>query len=218
MNNNKLKNELNIILKNIDGNYGILISKKNEIIFEKYIENNKNTRFRIFSCSKLITGLAIILLVQMNLLNLHDTIDKFNINIPNNNKITIIHLLQHSSGVYDFTSKLYFELKSFDMFNNILNKYDTNFIEFNTMINEINKNKPYFKPLINPYKYHQDNYNNTGYDILGYIIFLVSNIKTNDFIKSNIFDKLNMKQSGFQHEKNKDESTPYDNNKNKAIK
>ena len=164
-----IQTELNNLLQNIDSDYGILISKDNKVIYEKYKNNNKNTRFRIFSCSKPITGLAIVLLAQMGKLKLTDTIDKFCINIPYNNKIIINHLLYHSSGVYDFSSKLYFDLKPLDMFNNILKKYETKFVDFETTIQEINKNKPFFTPMKEPYEYIGKNYNNTGYDILGYI-------------------------------------------------
>jgi len=175
---NYYKSRLNNLLKNIDSYYGILISKNNNIIYEKYMNNNNRTRFRIFSCSKPITGLAIILLAQMNKLKLTDTIDKFCINVPYNNLITINHLLYHSSGVYDFSSKLYFELQPLILFNNVLEKNQTKFLDFETTIQEINNNGPFFKPSDEPYKYNHKNYNNTGYDILGYIIYIVSGMKT----------------------------------------
>lgn len=193
--------------------YGLLISYNNNIIHEKYVNNNENTKFRIFSCSKPITGLAIVLLSQMKLLNLSDTIDVFNINIPYNNIITIYHLLQHTSGIYDFISNLYFHLKPIKLFNNIINNNKTNFIDFDTIINEINLNKPQTSPLQNIYKY-----NNTGYDLLGYIIYIVTGLYTNDFIKFYIFNKLNMTDSNFQYNNDIFESTPYDNFKKKGIK
>ena len=217
--NKFLRKDLNNLIKNIDSKYGFLISINNKIIYEKYSGNNKKTRFRIFSCSKPITGLAIILLVQMNKLKLTDTLDKYCINIPYNNKITILHLLCHSSGIYDFTSELYFHLKPLELFNNIIDNNNTKFIEFETMIDIINKNKSYFKPLKKAdEKYIHSNYNNTGYDILGYIIYLASGMKTDQFIKNYIFDKLNMKDSGFQHDKHKDESIPYEKNGKIGIK
>src|SRR5277367_3161892 len=107
---NNFTKKIDKILENTDGNYGILISKNNKVIYEKYVNNDKNTRFRVFSCSKPITGMAIMLLVQNKKLKLTDTIDKFCINIPHNDKISIMHLLQHSSGIYDISSELYFKL------------------------------------------------------------------------------------------------------------
>lgn len=132
--------------------------------------------------------MAIFLLVQENKLKLSDTNDKFCINIQYSNKITINHLLNHTSGIYDLSSELYFKLNTKKMFNEILENYETKFIDFETIITEINKNKPYFKPQ----KYHflvdLKNYNNTGYDLLGYIIYIVSGIKTNEFIKNYILN------------------------------
>jgi len=92
---NNFNNKMNTFIKQLNSNYGIIISKNNKIIYEKYVGNNKNTRFRIFSCSKPINALAIFVLAQQNKLKLTDTIDKFGINIPYNDKITINHLLNH---------------------------------------------------------------------------------------------------------------------------
>jgi len=214
--------KLNNLIKKVDSDYGLLISINNKIIYEKYKNNNKDTKFRIFSCSKPITALAIFILAQQKKLKLTDTIDKFCINIPYNNKITINHLLYHSSGIYDFSSKLYFELRPKKLFNNIMSKNETKFVDFETTIEEINKNKPFFKPnknyLKNSYFTNYENYNNTGYDLLGYIIYVASGMKTDEFIKKYIFKPLKMNHSGFQHEKDKNESIPYEKNRKKGIK
>ena len=201
------------VTNHMNNDYGLLISINNKIIYEKYIGNHKNTKFRIFSLSKPITALAIFILAMQNKIKLSDPIDKYNIDIPYNNIITINHLLNHSSGVYDFSSELYFKLNPKKYFDTILDNKnnETHFIDFETFLININKNKPYHKP---PKDFHKNNkYNNTGYDILGYIIYLASGIKTNDFIKTHIFNKLKMNDSYFQHNKNKDESIPYENNK-----
>ena len=212
---NEFNNKMNDLTKKLNSNYGILISNNDKIIYEKYVGNKKDTRFRIFSCSKPINAMAIFLLAQDNKLKLTDTIDKFCINIPYNDKITINHLLNHSSGIYDFSSELYFNLNPKNLFSTILEKNETKFIDFETTIQEINKNNPYFKPKK---KYDYVKYNNTAYDILGYIIYVASGIKTDEFIKQNIFNKLNMKESGFQYEKHQNESIPYENNKKQGIK
>ena len=146
-----IKYKMDQLTKKINSDYGIIITQNNSIIYEKYVGNNKDTKFRIFSCSKPITAMAIFILLQENKLNLTDTIDKFNINIPYSNEITINHLLNHTSGIYDFSSELYFNLKPKKLFNkiskNVLETNETELINFETMINIINKNKePYFKP------------------------------------------------------------------------
>ena len=63
--------------------------------------------------------MAIFILLQENKLNITDTIDNFNINIPYSNQITINHLLNHTSGIYDFSSELYFNLNPTELFNKI---------------------------------------------------------------------------------------------------
>lgn len=120
--------------------------------------------------------------------------------------------------MYDFSTELYFKLNPRKMFDEILEENETKFVDFETTITEINKNKPYFKPQKNPFEVDLKNYSNTGYDILGYIIYVVSGLKTDEFIKQNIFNKLKMKDSGFQHEKHPNESIPYENNKKQGIK
>ena len=168
----KTGGEMNEILNDVDSDYGILISKTNKIIYEKYQNNKPSTRFRVFSMSKPITGYAIMALVQMNKLKLNDTIDKFNIDIKYANEITILHLLQHSSGVYDFASELFFKQNPKELFDSIQINNTTKFIDIYRYLNEMKK-KPQFRPM-KTIKYHKKNYNNTGYDLLGYIIYLVT--------------------------------------------
>jgi len=210
------------LTKKLNSDYGIIITKNNTTIYEKYVGNNKDTKFRIFSCSKPITAMAIFILLQENKLNITDTIDNFNINIPYSNQITINHLLNHTSGIYDFSSELYFNLNPTELFNkiskNVLETNETEMVDFETMIKIINQNKPYFRPHLDPFNIKFKKYNNTGYDILGYIVYVVSGLKTNKFIQQKIFNKLKMNNSSFQHNKDPHESIPYDKIKINCIK
>ena len=212
-------NEIDNLIKNkINSEYGFLITINNKKIYEKYTgDNNVNTRFRIFSCSKPICSLAIMYLAQKNKLKLSDTIDKYGINIKYNNLITITHLIYHASGIYDAEMNIYRKLKPKQIFQSILDleKKETKFVNFRTMIKIINDNEPVFKPKEDLSKAE---YNNTGYDLLGYIIYKVTNMHPGVFIKKIIFDKLKMNDTGFQYEKNKNESIPYDINHNIGIK
>jgi hypothetical protein len=209
-------NDIDKILNKLNSNYGILIAKNDEIIYEKYVGNKSNTRFRIFSLSKPITAMAIFLLANEGKLCLTDTLDTFGINIPHSRQITINHLLYHASGVYDFSSELYFKLNPKELFDKICKRYETDFVEFKTCIDQVRGNEPYFKPSKIIYK--QQNYNNTGYDILGWIIYKASGVQTDKFIRKYIFKPLKMSNSGFQHERHSDESIPYDNNGLRGIK
>lgn len=62
------------------------------------------TKFRIGSISKTFTASLIFKAIENDKLNLEDTIDSYFPNIPNANTITISNLLNHRSGIYNFTN------------------------------------------------------------------------------------------------------------------
>ena len=203
--NDTLENILDVF-NTTDSYGGILISQNNVITHEKYFNNTKQSQFRIFSCTKPICGLAIMILIDKKLLSIDDTIDKFNINIPNANKITIWHLLNHESGIFDCVASIYFDRNPIELFKSIYvpDENRTKVLEFDQYIDIINKNKPDFEPGT------KWKYNNTAYDILGQIIYLVTKTKTTDFIKKSIFDPLDMNDSTFHTYKLTHEVFPYE--------
>jgi len=207
---------LNIINKfnTIDSYGGILITQHNKTIYEKYFNNTRESQFRIFSCTKPIAGVAIMLLIDQNKLSVNDTIDKFNINIPYADKITIMHLLNHRSGVVDVIDFIYFNRKPIELFNKIYkpNENRTEVLKFDQYIDIINKNKPLYEPG------EKFQYNNTGYDILGYIIYLVSGMKTTEYIEKYIFEPLGMSDSTFHTCKLKNEVFPYETKDKIGVK
>ena len=159
--------------------------------------------------------MAIFILCQQNKLKLTDNIHKYRINIPNNQRITINDLLNHTSCIYDFTSNLYFNLKPKKLFNTILSKTYTNFINLEGYLENIRMNTPMNQDLNINKKFK---YNNTGYDILGYIIYIVSGNSTQEFIKNNIFLPLKMYDSVFHSDFDLDESVPYEESNKVGIK
>src|SRR6266511_651012 len=56
-------------------------------------------RFRIASITKMFTATMILQLVEEGKLKLTDTLDKFFPQVPNAQKITILHILSHRSGI-----------------------------------------------------------------------------------------------------------------------
>jgi CubicO group peptidase (beta-lactamase class C family) len=62
------------------------------------------TKFRIGSISKTFTAALIFKAIENDKLNLEDTISKYFPNVPNANSITISNLLNHRSGIYNFTN------------------------------------------------------------------------------------------------------------------
>jgi len=134
--------------------------------------------FQIGSVTKQFTAVSILMLMEQRKLNLDDDITKFIEDYPTNgNKITIHHLLTHTSGIKDFS-----DLDDWDTFK--MNDYK--------LIDLINifKNEPInFKPG----EGHQ--YCNSGYILLGSIIEKISGQTYENFIVENIFKPLEMTNS-----------------------
>lgn len=171
-----------------------LVSKKGEIIYRKAfgqanIELNISMKpenvFQIGSMTKQFTAIAVMMLVEQGKLKLDDDITKYIPDYPTcGNKITIHHLLTHTSGIKSFT-----RMKTI---NDIAKKNLTpaELIDFF-------KDEPMdFAPG------EQFKYNNSGYAILGYIIELVSGKSYSDFIEQNILQKVGMKSSSYASHKN----------------
>lgn len=66
---------------------------------------DKSTKYRIGSISKMFTATLILKAVEEEKLILNQTIEDYFPNLNNSDKITIKNLLNHSSGIHDFTSE-----------------------------------------------------------------------------------------------------------------
>jgi len=140
--------------------------------YENNILNNTNTIFPIASITKSFTAIVIMHLQERDLLSVDDYINKY---IEGNNwgdKVTIHHLLSHTSGLPK--DGLFLGQKIVSLENNIeyINKYSLRF---------------------NPgTKY---SYSNSGYQILAAIIEKVSGESYNNYLKKYIFAPLKMSNS-----------------------
>jgi CubicO group peptidase (beta-lactamase class C family) len=135
--------------------------------------------FQLGSMTKQFTAIAVLILEEQGKLNIDDPISKYIPDYPGGNKITLHHLLTHTSGIKDFT-----KIKSLP---DIAQKEMTP-----KMMVDFFKNEPVdFAPG------EKFEYNNSGYVLLGYIIEQVSKETYEDFVKKNIFDKAGMDQSRY---------------------
>lgn len=133
--------------------------------------------FQIGSMTKQFTAIAILQLEEQGKLNVNDPISKYVKDYPNGDKITIHHLLTHTSGIKDFT-----KMKTISTIAQKEMKPE--------MMVDFFKNEPVdFAPG------DKFDYNNSGYVLLGYIIELVSGDTYENFIKKNIFEKAGMLHS-----------------------
>lgn len=134
--------------------------------------------FELGSITKQFTAVSILMLMEEGKLSLQDEITKFLSDYPTNGKkITVHHLLNHTSGIKSYTNMG--DLLSFA-------RIDRSPVEI----------IDYFKdsPMdFNPGE--KWSYNNSGYIILGHIIEEVSGQSYADFVQEHIFETLGMKNS-----------------------
>lgn len=71
---------------------------------EKGLRADENSLYRIGSISKTFTAVMVMKAVEKGKISLDQTLDKYYPTVPNAGKITIGHLLQHRSGIYNFTA------------------------------------------------------------------------------------------------------------------
>ncbi len=165
----------------------VLVTQKGKTIYRKAfglsnLELNVKMKpenvFEIGSMTKQFTAVSILMLVEQGKISLQDGITKFIPDYPTHGqKITVHHLLNHTSGIKNYTSM------------NKLFKIARNDIDPLEFINFFKDEPVDFNPG-EEYKY-----NNSGYVILGYIIEKTSGLSYADYVQQNIFNKLNMKNS-----------------------
>ncbi|MBW1296059.1 serine hydrolase [Aquimarina litoralis] len=134
--------------------------------------------FEIGSITKQFTAVAILMLEEQGKLKIEDDITKYIPDYPTKGKkITIHHLLNHTSGIKSYTGMQNFlELTRKDM--------------TPTELIDVFKNEPMdFDPG------EEFRYNNSGYILLGYIIEVITKDTYENFIEKNIFEKIGMKDS-----------------------
>ncbi|MEG1026786.1 MAG: serine hydrolase domain-containing protein, partial [Flavobacterium sp.] len=138
----------------------VSVSKDGEIIYSKSvgfadveskIKATDKTKYRIGSISKSFTAVLVLKAVENNKLDLSTTINKWFPTISNGDKITVKQLLNHRSGIHNFTD-------------------DSDYLDWNTqsktekeMIEIISKGGSDFTPD------SKAEYSNSNYVLLTYI-------------------------------------------------
>lgn len=148
---------------------------------EKKVPIQPGDVFRLGSITKQFTAVAILMLEEEGKLSVQDEITKFLPDYPTQGKkITVEHLLTHTSGIKSYTGM--------PGFRNIVNK-DMKPLE----VVDFFKNEPMeFSPG------ERYAYNNSGYFLLGVIIEKVSGMSYADFVAKRIFEPLGMAHTAFE--------------------
>lgn len=179
-----------------DFNGAILVAEEGEIIYKKglglanmewNIPNQTNTKFRIGSITKQFTAMLIVQLASENKLDLHKSISTYLPEYPKHNgdKITIHHLLTHTSGTPNSYDSPTPKVDKPDMI--IPDNYTPEGLV------KVFSNLPLdFTPG------EKFSYSNSGYTVLGLIIEKITQKPYSQVLQEKIFTPLNMKDTGFE--------------------
>jgi len=167
-------------------NGSVLVVQKGNTIFQKSfgmadrewsIPNNNQTKYRIGSVTKQFTAACILQLQEKGKLQLEDKLSKYLPDYPKGDSVTIHMLLNHTSGIKNYTDIPEFWPKAIQP------------LSHDAMIT-LFKNKPYdFSPGT------QWNYSNSGYYLLGVIVEKVSGKKFTDYLQQEVINKAGLKNT-----------------------
>ena len=171
----------------------VLIAKGGKVLVDKGygmanieldVPNSPQTKFRLGSITKQFTATAILQLEEKGKLSVNDAVSKYFPDSPPAWKaITIHNLLTHTSGIPNYTS-----------FPGFMDKQARTPLTVAELLG-LFKDKPLeFEPG------SQMKYSNSGYEVLGYIIEKTSGVSYEEYVKRNIFDRVDMQDSGYDHD------------------
>ena len=167
----------------------VLIAKDFEPVFHKAYgyaskrykaPNQLDTKFRLASVNKIITATAVLQLSEKGKLSLDDKLHQYVTGFKDSRTkdITIRHLLTHQSGWGAYGDNEYF------LENRIQLRTVADYMKF---IKEIPLD---FTPGT------QQQYSNTGYNVLGAVIEAASGMDYYEYVQQNIYQAANMTNSG----------------------
>ena len=174
-------------------NGSILVAEKGKIIYQKgfgmanmewAIPNQPNTKFRIGSVTKQFTAALILQLVEEGKIKLDGKLSDY---LPDyrkdtGGKITIHQLLNHTSGIPSYTSRV-------DFFAEV----SRNPYSVSDFVKKFASGEIEFEPGT------KFNYNNSGYFLLGAIIEKVTGKSYETVLRERIFKPLGMTNTGYDN-------------------
>lgn len=174
-------------------NGSALVAENGSVIFKKGfgqanmewdIANAPNTKHRLGSITKQFTAALVLQLVEKGKLDLHAPISKYVPDYPKAvaDKVTLHHLLTHTSGIPNYTSfPTFFKETSRDYYS------PKDFLKlFCDMPLEFEPGSKF-------------SYSNSAYFLVGYIIETVTGKSYETCLQENIFTPLDMNDTGFDH-------------------
>ncbi|MDR0271119.1 serine hydrolase domain-containing protein [Paenibacillus sp.] len=169
-------------------NGSILIACSGQVIFSEgfgmanqvhKVPNTSTTKFRIGSLTKAFTAMCIFQLDEEKKLNIDDTLDKYIVDYPNGDRISIFHCLTNTTGIPNYTS--------FPDFWPYTMRLPAT---LNQLIDSFKAHELEFEPG------SRFGYSNSGYALLTKIIESVSGMSYSDYIREKICIPLGMLHTG----------------------
>jgi len=165
----------------------VLIMKKGKVLLrqaygladrEWNVPNTADSRFRIGSLTKQFTAACILQLVEQKKLDLTDKLSRFFPGYPKGDSVTIHMLLNHTSGIANYT-----DIRAFENVAPLPYSKDS--------IVRFFSDQPYnFSPG------SRWSYSNSGYFLLGMILEKVSGQSYGSYLQDHIFSRLSMNNTG----------------------
>lgn len=205
----KIDSFFNFLAQNNRFMGAVEIRENENIVFDKAygfvdyknkIEANLNTKYKIGSITKTFTSAIIFQLIEEKKLTLETKLSKFYPEIKNAEKITIGQMLNHKSGIFNFTNEP-------DFIKNIVNPSTKE-----AMIAKIASFEPVFEPNT------KAEYSNSNYLLLGYIIENSTKKTYAENVKKRIIDKVGLKNTSYYSKINPSENEAYSFALNKEKK
>lgn len=153
--------------------YGYANLEKEEFMTDQH-------QFQIASVSKSFAAVSILQLVEAGKISLNQTLDTIFPDMPNGHRITIHHLLTHTSGLYSGDD---------------LTDYSKGITKEELTASAFRSNNLYHQEIGT-----RATYSNSGYDVLGLIVEKVSGMDYDEYLKTYIFEPAGMMDSGLNLE------------------
>lgn len=184
----KMDSLMDILAVNSKTMLSIALSQNGKLVYRRAIgysaidSNHKmiatpNTRYRIGSITKVFTSVMIFQLIEEGKLKLGTTLATYYPMLPNADKITLAHMLNHSSGLHNFTDD--------STYASMLSKKVTQ----EEMLGKFKAAKSDFEPG------SKNAYSNTNFILLGYIIEKVDHKPYDVALTDRIVNKIHLRNT-----------------------
>ena len=170
----------------------VLVARGDKVLFRSAIGKGDvdanvplrpDSVFRIGSVTKQFAAAGLLKLVEAGKVKLDDPVAKHLPGFPGGGSITILHLLNHTSGVANYTAIA-----------NYMGEPVRRDLTTAQMIDVFKQEKPDFAPG------QGWNYSNSGYVLVGAVIEAVSGLPWHDYLQRALFKPLGMKNTGYAHD------------------